>query len=135
MRYTITVLAACASSAAALGSAVVANNCTSTIYAWSVGSAVGAKQTIAAGTLHTPCYPLHEQEREDSQMLPGKNFTELLHTDAKSGGIAMKITTVNDGLYNGSPQQIFSYSLDGGSVWYVILVERMITRLTGLGTT
>jgi hypothetical protein len=51
MRYTITALAACVSSAAAVGSAVVANNCTSTIYAWSVGSAVGAKQTIAAGTL------------------------------------------------------------------------------------
>lgn len=48
----------------------------------------------------------------------GGNFSEPLHSDATSGGIALKITAVDDGLYNGSPQQIFSYSLDGGSVWY-----------------
>ena len=51
MRYTIAALAALASSAAALGNAVVTNNCNSTIYAWSVGSSVGAKQTIAKGTV------------------------------------------------------------------------------------
>lgn len=28
------------------------------------------------------------------------------------------MTKVKDGLFNGSPQQTFSYSLDGGSVWY-----------------
>ncbi|KAK7191826.1 hypothetical protein DPSP01_007138 [Paraphaeosphaeria sporulosa] len=96
MYYTLAVLTALASSAAAVGNAVVVNKCSSTIYAWSVGSSVGTKQTIATG----------------------KNFTEPLHSDAKSGGIALKITTVDDGLYNGSPQQIFSYSLDGASVWY-----------------
>ncbi|KAF2442106.1 hypothetical protein P171DRAFT_319261, partial [Karstenula rhodostoma CBS 690.94] len=90
------VFTALTSSAVAVGNAVVLNKCSSPIYAWSVGSSVGAKQTIATG----------------------KNFTEALHSDATSGGIALKITTVDDGLYTGAPQQIYSYSLDGASVWY-----------------
>ncbi|KAL5387516.1 hypothetical protein PMIN02_008114 [Paraphaeosphaeria minitans] len=96
MYYTLAALTTFASSAAAIGNAVVLNKCSNTIYAWSVGSSVGAKQTIATG----------------------KNFTEPLHSDATSGGIALKITAVDDGLYNGAAQQIFSYSLDGASVWY-----------------
>lgn len=43
---------------------------------------------------------------------------EPLHRDAKTGGIAIKITKTADGLYNGSPQQVFSYNLDGAQVWY-----------------
>ncbi|KAJ4290908.1 hypothetical protein N0V90_010104 [Kalmusia sp. IMI 367209] len=96
MRYTAAALSALVASVAAVGNAVVKNNGTSNIYAWSVGSSVSAKQTIT----------------------PGKSWSETLHTDAKTGGVAIKITTVDDGLYNGSPQQIFSYSLDGASVWY-----------------
>ncbi|KAJ5220607.1 uncharacterized protein N7469_009494 [Penicillium citrinum] len=34
------------------------------------------------------------------------------------GGIAIKITTVQNGLYNGSPQTNFAYTLDGQNVWY-----------------
>ena len=30
----------------------------------------------------------------------------------------MKITTVNDGLYTGAAQQVFSYALDADQVWY-----------------
>lgn len=48
----------------------------------------------------------------------GQSFSEPLHRDPTSGGIAIKITKVNNGLYTGAPQQIFSYSLDGSLVWY-----------------
>jgi hypothetical protein len=43
---------------------------------------------------------------------------EPLHRDAKSGGIAIKLTNGPDGLYNGEAQQVFSYNLDGEQVWY-----------------
>lgn len=43
---------------------------------------------------------------------------EPLHRDDKTGGIAIKITKVADGLYNGAPQQVFAYNLDGAQVWY-----------------
>ncbi|PVH92660.1 hypothetical protein DM02DRAFT_268598 [Periconia macrospinosa] len=95
MRYTL-AFATLATSAAAVGNAIIKNQCTSPIYAWSVSSTVGSQQTIA----------------------PAGNFSEAFHRDATTGGIALKITRVADGLYNGSPQQIFSYSLDGATVWY-----------------
>jgi len=56
MRYTIAALTGLATTVAAVGSAVVTNNCTSTIYAWSVSSVVGAKQTIAPGRWYLPVY-------------------------------------------------------------------------------
>lgn len=43
---------------------------------------------------------------------------EPLHRDAKTGGVALKITKDTDGLYNGDPQQVFAYNLDGFQVWY-----------------
>ncbi|KAF1956513.1 hypothetical protein CC80DRAFT_492067 [Byssothecium circinans] len=95
MRYAIP-LAAFATSVSAVGNAVVLNKCTSTIYAWSVGSSVSSQQTIATGA----------------------SFTEPFRRDATTGGIAIKITKVADGLYTGAPQQIYSYSLDGATVWY-----------------
>jgi hypothetical protein len=48
----------------------------------------------------------------------GGTFTEPLRRDATTGGIALKITKTDDGLYTGAPTQIFSYSLDGAKVWY-----------------
>lgn len=48
----------------------------------------------------------------------GGSYSEVLHQDATSGGIALKITTTSDGLFTGAPTQIFSYSLDGSQVWY-----------------
>jgi hypothetical protein len=48
----------------------------------------------------------------------GGLYLEPLHRDAKSGGIAIKITKGANGLYNGEPQQIFSYNIDGNQVWY-----------------
>jgi hypothetical protein len=57
MRFTIVAIATLASSAAAIGNAVIKNNCPQTIYAWSVGSSMGAQQTIATGK--SPTRPSH----------------------------------------------------------------------------
>jgi len=96
MRSAVVAILALASSVSAVGNAIVKNNCPSTFYLWSVGGSLGPKQTIA----------------------PGKSYSEPLHRDATTGGIAIKITKTNDGLFKGAPQQIFSYSLDGAQVWY-----------------
>lgn len=43
---------------------------------------------------------------------------EPLYHDAKTGGVALKITRTAGGLYSGDPQQVFAYNLDGSLVWY-----------------
>ncbi|KAH7130369.1 hypothetical protein B0J11DRAFT_429600 [Dendryphion nanum] len=96
MRFNLAYVIALASSAHALGNAVVQNNSTQPFYLWSVGGSVGDRQTIA----------------------PGGSYSEALRRDATTGGIALKITKTEDGLYTGAPAQIFSYSLDGSQVWY-----------------
>ncbi|KAJ5563096.1 hypothetical protein N7535_002459 [Penicillium sp. DV-2018c] len=92
----IASVAALAPLASAVGNAIVTNHCDHPVYLWSVGGSVGPKQTIQAGA----------------------SYTEKLHHDDASGGISLKITTVDDGLYNGSPQTNFAYTLDPGTVWY-----------------
>lgn len=82
--------------ASAVGNAIVKNNCPYPVYLWSVGSAVGPRQTIAAG----------------------KKYTEVLRHDPVSGGIAIKITKTANGLYDGSAQTNFAYTLDGSQIWY-----------------
>ncbi|KAH7383801.1 hypothetical protein BKA66DRAFT_417594 [Pyrenochaeta sp. MPI-SDFR-AT-0127] len=96
MRFILPSLLAFATSVAAAGSALVLNNSTAPLYVWSVSSTVGPRQTV----------------------VPGALYMEALHRDAKTGGIAIKITKTPNGLYDGSPQQVFSYSLDGAQVWY-----------------
>jgi len=96
MRSAIVLVTTLVSSVAAVGHAVVKNNCTGTFYVWSVGSTVGPRNDVASG----------------------KNYTEALHHDPTTGGIALKIATTADGLYTGAPTQIFSYSLDSAQVWY-----------------
>ncbi|KAF2842053.1 hypothetical protein M501DRAFT_1013421 [Patellaria atrata CBS 101060] len=80
----------------AVGNAVVTNRCPATAYVWSVGSSVSAQHALKTG----------------------QSYSEALHWDPKSGGITLKITTSADGLYNGSPQTNFGYTLDGNNVWY-----------------
>ena len=112
MRFTILTLVALASSVSAVGNAIIKNNGKAPFYVWSVGDSVGPKQTVAPGKLlvrHVNPSPL---------TIPGGKYTEALHTADKAGGIALKITTVNDGLYTGAAQQIFAYTLDGANVWY-----------------
>ncbi|KAJ5688809.1 BYS1 domain protein [Penicillium macrosclerotiorum] len=82
--------------ASAVGNAVVENHCDSPVYLWSVGSSVGERQTID----------------------PGANYSEELRHDDVSGGIALKITTTENGLYDGSPQTDFAYALSGTEVFY-----------------
>ncbi|KAL1602741.1 hypothetical protein SLS60_006162 [Paraconiothyrium brasiliense] len=94
--YAVVALSALVASAAALGKAVVKNNGEDTIYVWSVGAEISEKQTVE----------------------PGKSWSEKLHTDPTTGGIAIKITTKDEGIFNGAPQQIFAYNLVDDAVWY-----------------
>ncbi|KAL4782763.1 hypothetical protein BJX76DRAFT_358580 [Aspergillus varians] len=90
---SITALAPLAS---AVGNARVQNNCPDPVYLWSVGGAVSDVHTIN----------------------PGDTFSEQFHRDPTSGGISLKISPKPDGLYDGSPQLIFAYTLDPSQVWY-----------------
>lgn len=92
----IASVAALAPLASAAGNARVVNRCDAPVYLWSVGGSVGPRQTIK----------------------PGATYSEPLHYDPASGGIALKITTTQNGLYDGSPQTNFAYTLDGSQVWY-----------------
>jgi hypothetical protein len=91
MHFTSTILLSAATMAplALAGNAIVQNACTDPVYLWSVGSSVGERQTIN----------------------PGTNYTETLRYDEVSGGIAIKITRTENGLYDGSPQTDFQYAL------------------------
>ncbi|ORY14036.1 hypothetical protein BCR34DRAFT_613013 [Clohesyomyces aquaticus] len=96
MRFAIATTIALATSVSAVGRAVVQNNCNEKVYVNSVGASVGPQQVLSKG----------------------QSYSETLRRDPTTGGIAIKMTKVDNGLYSGAPQQIFSYSLDGAQVWY-----------------
>lgn len=79
-----------------LGSAVVVNNCTAPIYVWSVDSAVSPQITLEA----------HQ------------NYSQTFHHDPSSGGVAIKVTTIQNGIYKHAPQAIFAYDLENDLVWF-----------------
>lgn len=79
-----------------MANAVVINNCDSNIFLWSAGGFIGPRQTIA----------------------PGDAYSEAIHRDSVSGGVAFKITETKNGIWEGSSQMIFAYSLTGNRVWY-----------------
>lgn len=79
-----------------VGHALVHNTCTSPIYLWSVGSTIGPQSAVS----------------------PNTTYTEVYRRDPASGGIALKITRVADGLYTAAPQMVFAYNLVGEQVWY-----------------
>lgn len=85
-----------AQTALAVGNAIVQNNCEDPIYLWSVGGSVGQQIKIA----------------------PGDGYAEAFRHDAASGGVSLKITRNEDGLYDGSAQMNYAYTLDGDNVWY-----------------
>ncbi|BCS25064.1 putative BYS1 domain protein [Aspergillus puulaauensis] len=89
-------IAALASIASAVGNAKVHNNCNAPMYLWSVGGSVSNVHRIN----------------------PGETFSEQFHRDPTSGGIALKITRTPNGLYDGSPQLNFAYTLDPNQLWY-----------------
>ncbi|KAL1976149.1 hypothetical protein VTN31DRAFT_2431 [Thermomyces dupontii] len=82
----------------AVGNATVLNNCTDPVYVWSVGSQVGPEHTLE-----------HNQ-----------TYSEQYRRDNETGGITIKVTRQPGGLWNGSPQLNFGYTLDGSSIWYAI---------------
>lgn len=90
---TITSLAALTPLASAVGSAIVKNQCDFPVYLWSVGGSVSDVHTLNA----------HDG-----------GYSELMRTDDTSGGIALKMTLEEDGLFTGKPQTIFAYALGGG---------------------
>ncbi|OCK83455.1 hypothetical protein K432DRAFT_379464 [Lepidopterella palustris CBS 459.81] len=94
--FALAFLATITPLAYAVGSAIVFNNCECNVYLWSVGSAVGPSQTLT----------------------PGQSYSEYFHLDPVSGGIALKVTLAQNGLYTGAPETIFAYRLDGTGVWY-----------------
>lgn len=92
----LTTIAGLSGLASAIGNAVVVNTCSFPVYLWSVDSTVSQQYTLE----------------------PGDNYHETLHSDPTTGGVAIKITTVENGLYNASPQTDYAYSLTNGEVWY-----------------
>ncbi|KAL3476950.1 hypothetical protein BJX99DRAFT_132780 [Aspergillus californicus] len=79
-----------------LGHAVVSNRCYVPIYLWSVGENISPQSVVQ----------------------PGQEYDEIFRRDPKTGGVAIKITTIKDGLYNSSPQTVFAYNLVDEVVWY-----------------
>ncbi|KAH7113318.1 hypothetical protein B0J11DRAFT_147112 [Dendryphion nanum] len=83
--------------ALALSRAIVTNQCSEPLYLWSVGGSINPQVIIPADT----------------------SYSEVFHRDPASGGIALKITAVEGGLFKPNVSQtIFSYNLDGETVWY-----------------
>ncbi|KAL1956496.1 hypothetical protein VTO42DRAFT_7059 [Malbranchea cinnamomea] len=80
-----------------VGKAIVKNQCEFPVHLWSVGSEIGPRQTL--------------DDRTGS-------YEEDIHRDPVSAGIALKITLDENGLFNGSPQLIDAYTLDGNRVFY-----------------
>lgn len=95
-QIAIAALAAFAPFAQAVGQAFVKNKCDHDVFLWSVGGSVGPEVKIE----------------------PGNSYAEEYRRDPTSGGIALKITTVDDGLYAGAPQTTFAYNLDNDKIWY-----------------
>jgi hypothetical protein len=86
-----------AASAQAVGRAIVTNQCDEPIYLWSVGGSIGEQKTITKDT----------------------SYSETFHTDPTSGGIALKISPIEGGLFKPNVSQTnFAYSLDVNQVWY-----------------
>jgi hypothetical protein len=87
---------AAATFAAAVGNASVLNFCSFPVYVWSVGSEV-----VGPAVLDTT-----------------ESYTEEYAKDPVTGGKTLKITTDSNGLYDGTPQTDFAYSLDNDQIWY-----------------
>lgn len=80
-----------------IGRAIVTNQCDEPIYLWSVGSSVGPQKTLTKDT----------------------SYSEVFEKDPVSGGVALKITNTEGGLFKPNVSQIiFAYNLDANQVWY-----------------
>ncbi|KAF7713056.1 Uncharacterized protein PECH_008499 [Penicillium ucsense] len=79
-----------------VGKAIIQNHCDTPVYVWSVGSTTPAPVEVS----------------------PGSEYSESYRLDHSSGGVALKVSTEEDGLYNSAPMTIFAYNLNGEQVWY-----------------
>lgn len=83
--------------AQAIGRAIVTNQCDEPIYLWSVGGSISPQNTIIKDT----------------------SYSETFRHDPVSGGIALKISPVEGGIFKPNVSQtIFAYNLDVNQVWY-----------------
>lgn len=81
----------------AIGRAIVTNQCDEPIYLWSVGGSI-SPQTI---------------------ITKDQSYSEPYHHDPASGGIALKISPVENGIFKPNVSQtVFAYNLDINQVWY-----------------
>ncbi|KAF2004128.1 hypothetical protein P154DRAFT_485875 [Amniculicola lignicola CBS 123094] len=97
MLFTTLTTLALVATVQAVGRAIVSNLCDAPVYLWSVGSSISTQHVIP---------------RDSS-------YSEVFHHDPISGGIAIKMTASENGLFNPNVSQtIFAYNLDGGTIWY-----------------
>ncbi|KAL2152136.1 hypothetical protein VTH82DRAFT_5320 [Thermothelomyces myriococcoides] len=96
-KLSVLALAAAAPLAAAVGNARVVNKCNFDVHLWAVGGGIDGPHKLAKN---------------------GGKYSEPFQKDPVSGGRALKITIDEDGLYNGDPQTIYAYNLDGPTIWY-----------------
>jgi hypothetical protein len=81
----------------AVGRAIVKNQCDEPIHLWRVGGSIGAQQTLTKDT----------------------EYGELFTKDPVSGGVSLKISPIEGGIFKPNVSQtIFAYNLDGGQIWY-----------------
>ncbi|KAL4805034.1 hypothetical protein BDV18DRAFT_141791 [Aspergillus unguis] len=80
----------------AVGNAKVHNNCPDPVYVWSVGGSVSEAHKVESGS----------------------TYSEQFYRDPSSGGVSLKVARTANGLYDGSPQLNYAYTLDPTQVWY-----------------
>ncbi|KAF1951357.1 hypothetical protein CC80DRAFT_496170 [Byssothecium circinans] len=94
--HSLTLLSLIAGAHAA-GRAIVTNQCDSPIYLWSVGGEIGPQVTLGKD----------------------QSYSEPFRRDPRSGGITLKITSVENGIFQPNVTQLnFAYNLDGNTIWY-----------------
>lgn len=99
MHFNTVVLASIflAATVQAVGRAIITNQCDDPIYLWSVGGSISEQHTIIKDT----------------------SYSEIFHTDPVSGGIALKISPIENGIFKPNVSQtIFAYNLDTNTIWY-----------------
>ena len=79
------------------GNAKVTNNCDFDVTAWSTGGSLSGPYTVKAN---------------------GGEHVQVIERDPVSGGVAIKVTREEDGLFTGDPQTIFSYTKDPDRLFY-----------------
>jgi len=94
---TVTALLAAATSVHAFGKAIVKSQCSYPVYLWSVSDTVGEMKTLQTG----------------------EQYSEEYRSNPNGGGISIKLSSVDNGLFSGAAITQFEYTLDT-TIWYDI---------------